>query len=88
MGSKVERLVAESNALKETIKNLESRDEETMATLQKENEELKKKNIELDSREAFLVARDRAVKRLEHRLEDARIVSSNWEVQVVWFVGF
>jgi hypothetical protein len=57
-------------------------------TLQKENEELKKKNIELDSREAFLVARDRAVKRLEHRLEDARIVSSNWEVQVVWFVGF
>ena len=48
--------MVENNALKETIKSLESRDEETVATLQKENEELKTKIVELESRESQVEA--------------------------------
>jgi chromosome segregation ATPase len=48
--------VVENNALKETIKSLESRDDETVATLQKENEELKTKIVELESRESQVEA--------------------------------
>ena len=47
-----------------------------------ENEALKLRITELSSRESVLVAQSRAVKRLEHQLEDARIVSANWESRV------
>jgi chromosome segregation ATPase len=116
MGAKVERLVVENNALKLTIQSLESRDEETVATLQKENEELKTKIVELESRESqveagvvetlqkeneelkkqnaslctsesVMVSQKREVKRLEHRLGEAQIVSADWEQRVRCF-GF
>jgi chromosome segregation ATPase len=87
IGAKVERLVVENNVLKETIKSLESRDEENMATLQKENEELKKQKASLGTRESVLVAQNRAVKRLEVQRREAKSMSAHWEEQVGWF-GF
>jgi septal ring factor EnvC (AmiA/AmiB activator) len=86
-GAKVELLVVENNALKETIKSLESRDEETVATLQKENEKLKKENASLCTRESIVAAQNQKVQRAELRMRDAKSMRAHWEAQVRYF-GF
>jgi len=55
---------------------------ETVKVLQKDNEELKQQNTELNRRLALLVDKDRQVKRLGRELLEARQSISDWEFKV------